>query len=243
MLKRERQQFIERQLHKNGIVRVAELASELNVDVVTIRRDLTQLEQQGKLHRVHGGAVIQEQTVAVNQSGNAELNIAEAAAKFIPNGSVVFLGPGTLTTAIVPYLQQHNHLTIITNSLNAAWSLSRPLRHTVHVLGGQVNMDMGIFGDIDDLLSMRVDWVVLEAEGLDAEKGLTVGHRGYAELARELMKLSAQTLIVIPPNRIGRAGALFIAPASEVDIVITGREAPNPPLWDLSELGLRIVLA
>jgi DeoR/GlpR family transcriptional regulator of sugar metabolism len=106
-----------------------------------------------------------------------------------------------------------------------------------------VNPDFGIYGGIDALTNMRVDWVILEAEGLDAEKGLSVGNRGYAEIARELFKLSAQTLIIIPPQRIGRAGALFIAPASEVDIVITGREAPNPPLWDLSELGVRIVLA
>ena len=243
MLKRERHQFIENELQKNGIVRVSELAELSDVDVVTIRRDLTQLEQQGKLLRVHGGAVIQEQTIATNQTRSSERHIAEAAAKFIPNGSVLFLGPGTLTTAIVPHLQHHSHLTIVTNALNAAWNLCRPLTHTLHVIGGEVNADFGIYGGIEALMSMRVDLIVLEAEGLDAEKGLTVGDRGYAEIARELFKLSAQTLIVIPPHRIGRAGALFIAPASEVDIVITGREAPNPPLWDLSELGIRIVLA
>lgn len=215
----------------------------MKVDTGTIRRDLTQLEQEGKLHRVHGGAVIQDQTVAPDQPGTSDQGIAEAAAKFIPNGSVLFLGPGFLATAIVPYLQQHTHLTIVTNALNAAWSLSRPLTHTLHVIGGQVNTDYGIYGDLDALRNMRVDWIILEAAGLDAEKGLTVENRGDADIARELFKLSAQTLIIIPPDRIGRAGALFIAPAGEVDIVITGRDAPNPPLWDLSELGIRIVLA
>ena len=243
MLKSERHQFIENQLIKNGVVRVTELANLLDVDVVTIRRDLTQLEQQGRCQRVHGGAVNKEQSVSPLPSGTMEQRIAEAASKFIPDSSVLFLGPGTLTSAIVPFLQQHTHLTIVTNALDAAWSLSRPLIHTLHIIGGQVNDDFGIFGDLDALRNMRVDWVVLEVDGLDAEKGLTVEQRGYAEIARALFKLSAQTLIVLPPDRIGRAGALFIAPASEVDIVITGREAPNPPLWDLSELGMRIVLA
>lgn len=242
MLKNERHNFIQELLQKNGVVRVTELAQRIKVDAGTIRRDLAELEQEGKLHRVHGGAVIHEHTNAVNESGNTERRIAETAAKFIPDGSVLFLGPGTLTTAIVPFLQQHTHLTIITNALDAAWSLCRPLTHTLHVIGGQVDTDHGIYGDIDALRSMRVDWVILEAEGLDAEKGLTDGHRGYSQIARELFKLGAQTIIVIPPHRIGRAGALFIAPSSEVDIVITGREAPNPPLWDLSELGIRIVL-
>jgi DeoR/GlpR family transcriptional regulator of sugar metabolism len=243
MLKRERYQLIEKQLQKNGIVRVSELAELFRADPVTIRRDLTHLEQQGILHRVHGGAVKREQSTAINQSGITERHIAEAAAKFIPDPSVLFLGPGTLTTSIVPYLQQHSQLTIVTNALNAAWSLCHPLTHTLHIIGGQVNADFGIYGGIEALKSMRVDWVVLEAEGLDAEKGLTVGHRGDAEISRELFKLSAQILVVIPPHRIGRAGVLLIAPASEVDIVVTGREAPNPPLWDLSELGIRIVLA
>ncbi|TFG70876.1 MAG: DeoR/GlpR transcriptional regulator [Anaerolineales bacterium] len=242
MLKNERHKFIQELLQKHGVVRVTELAQSINVDAVTIRRDLSELEQKGKLHRVHGGAVIQELPNESSESGNPERRIAEAAAKFIPDGSVLFLGPGTLTTAIIPFLQQHEHLTIVTNALDAAWGLSHPLKHTLHIIGGQVDKDHGIYGDIDALRSMRVDWMILEVEGLDAEKGLTDGHRGYAAIARELFKLGAQTIIVIPPSRIGRTGALFIAPSSEVDIVITGREAPNPPLWDLSELGIRIVL-
>lgn len=243
MLKSERHQFIQEQLHKNGVVRVTELAGLLNVDVVTIRRDLAQLEQDSKCHRVHGGAVLKEQAVVRQASGTAEQRIAEAASKFIPGGSVLFLGPGTLTSAIVPFLQRHTHLTVVTNALDAAWSLSRPLTHTVHIIGGQVNSDYGIYGGPEALRNMRVDWVILEVDGLDAEKGVTVEQREYAEIARELFKLSAQMLIILPPHRVGRAGALFVAPASEVDIVITGREAPNPPLWDLSELGVRIVLA
>ncbi len=242
MLKNERHKFIQELLQKNGVVRVTELAQSINVDAVTIRRDLSKLEQEGKLHRVHGGAVIQELVKSVSESGNPERRIAEAAAKFIPDGSVLFLGPGTLTTAIIPFLQQHEHLTIVTNALDAAWGLSHPLKHTLHIIGGQVDSDHGIYGDVEALRSMRIDWLILEVEGLDAEKGLTDGHRGYAVIARELFKLGAQSIIVIPPSRIGRAGALFIAPSSEVDIVITGREAPNPPLWDLSELGIRIVL-
>jgi DeoR/GlpR family transcriptional regulator of sugar metabolism len=243
MLKHERHQFILEQLQENGVVRVTELSNTMNVDAVTIRRDLAQLEQGGKLHRIHGGAVNQEPTTVIYPSEHAERRVAAAAAKFIPDDSAIFLGPGSLTTAIVPHLQQHKHLTIVTNALNAAWSLCRPMTHAIHVIGGQINADYGLYGGLEALRSMRVDWVILEVEGLDAEKGLTVGHRGYADIARELFKLNAQTLIVIPPHRVGRAGALFVAPAGEVDIVITGREAPNPPLWDLSELGIRIVLA
>ncbi len=241
MLKRERHQVILQQLRAEGVIRVSDLAQHLQVDPVTIRRDLAQLEQEGSLQRVHGGAVVRETPTMVPASGITR-RMAEAAAKFIPDESVLFLGPGTLTAEIVPFLQSHRHLTVITNALNAAWSISRQRQHTLHVIGGQVGNDYGIYSDPDTLRRIRTDFVVMEAGGLDAERGLTHDDRATANMLRALFSLSAQTLVLIQPDRLGKAGALFVAPAGEVDILVTGREADNPPLWDLSEIGIRVVL-
>lgn len=246
MLKRERHQVILQQLQADGVVRGSELADDLDVDPVTIRRDLAQLEKEGRLQRVHGGAVVRETVppsppVGAPSSGVTR-RIAEAAAKFIPDESVLFLGPGTLTAEIVPFLQSHHHLTVITNALNAAWSLSRQRQHTLHIIGGQVGDDYGIYGDPDTLRRIRAERVILEAGGLDAERGLTYDDRETAAILRTLFSLSAQTVVLISPERLGKAGALFVAPASEIDVLITGREADNAPLWDLSEFGIRVVL-
>jgi len=230
------------QLRADGVVRVSDLAGRMGVDPVTVRRDLEQLEQEGKLQRVHGGALIREGAPPQSQSSGISRRIAQAAAKFIPDESVVFLGPGTLTAEIVPFLQSYAHLTIITNALNTAWSLAHQRQHTLHVIGGQVGDDYGIYSDPDRLRRIRTERVVIEANGLDAESGLTHDDRETAGLMRELFSLSAQVIVLISPERLGKAGALFIAPAGEVDILITGREAANPPLWDLSELGIRVVL-
>lgn len=230
-------------LQADGVVRVTDLADRMRVNPVTVRRDLEQLAQEGRLQRVHGGAVIREGAPPQSQSSGISRRIAEAAAKFIPDESVVFLGPGTLTAEVVPFLQSYAHLTIITNALNAAWSLARQRQHTLHVIGGQVGNDYGIYSDPDRLRRVRAERIVIEASGLDAERGLTHDDREAAGIMRELFSLSAQVIVVISPERLGKAGALFIAPAGEVDILITGREADNPPLWDLSELGIRVVLA
>jgi DeoR family transcriptional regulator, fructose operon transcriptional repressor len=245
MLKRERQQVILDQLQADGVVRVSELAESLAVDPVTIRRDLSQLEREGHLQRIHGGAVIRESAptpLLSAPTSEVTRRIAAAAAKFIPDESVLFLGPGTLTAEIVPFLQSHHHLTIITNALNAAWRLGRQRRHMLHIIGGQVGDDLGIYGDPDTLRRIRAERVILEADGLDAERGLTHDDREAAALMRTLFSLSAQTVVLISPERLGKAGALFVAPAGEVDVLITGREADNARLWDLSELGVRLVL-
>ena len=230
-------------LQADGVVRVTDLADRMRVNPVTVRRDLEQLAQEGRLQRVHGGAVIREGAPPQSQSSGISRRIAEAAAKFIPDESVVFLGPGTLTAEVVPFLQSYAHLTIITNGLNAAWSLARQRQHTLHVIGGQVGNDYGIYSDPDRLRRVRAERIVIEASGLDAERGLTHDDREAAGTMRELFSLGSQVIVLICPERLGKAGALFVAPAGEVDILITGREADNPPLWDLSELGIRVVLA
>lgn len=242
MLKAERHHVILDELQSEGSVRVTDLAQRLSVDPVTIRRDLSQLEAEGRLRRVHGGAVVWDVIDRPGASIGIHRRIAEAAAKFIPDGSVIFVGPGTLPAEIMPFFEPRSNLTIITNALNAAWSIVRQTQHTLHLIGGQVGEDFGIYGEPETLQNIRADWIILEADGLDAERGLTHDSHHVASLARTLLKLRAQVIVLMPPERLGRAGALFVAPAGEVDVLITAREADNPPLWDLSELGIRIVL-
>jgi len=248
MFKDERRDWILQHLTANGSVRVTEIARTLNVDPVTIRRDLAALEKAGHLHRVHGGAVPSSGQTTERQTTDPQLTlkrrIAEAAAQFIADGSVVFLGPGPLTQEVVPFLNDHTHLTIITNALGVAWSAAQQRRHTLHIIGGQVTntANFGIYGGSEALRHIRADLVILEASGLDAERGLTHDHRDYATMARALFALGAQTTVLIAPERLGRTGVISIVPASEVDAVITGREAPTPALWDLSEVGVRVIL-
>ena len=237
----ERRAFILEQLAQHGSVRVTKLAASLKVDPVTIRRDLARLETTGHLLRVHGGAIRRE--ADPRTTDNLEQRIAAAAGRLIPDNSAVFLGPGPLTVEMVPYLGEHEHLTIITNALDVAWRVAQLHRHTLHLLGGQVEEDYGVYeAPFQPPSHARVDWVVLETDGLDAERGLTHGHAHYASMARALFGLSAQFMVLLHPERVGRAGAILVAPAEAVDVLVTGREAPNAPLWDLSETGMRVVL-
>ncbi len=243
MLKIERQAQILQHLKTEGALHVSTLASQLAVDPVTIRRDLVEMEKNGQLHRVHGGAVLRVESSPTPQSVGLKGRIAEAAARFIPDRSVVFIGPGLFVAEIVPFLHKHEQLTVITSALNVGWYVAQQKRHTLHILGGQVEEDLGVYGELETLHKVRTDRIILEVSGLDAERGVTHDRRDYAEMARALFNLGAQLIVLVAPENLGRAGALFIAPASEVDVLVTGREAPNPTLWDLSELGVRIVLA
>jgi len=242
MLKSQRHHMILQQLETGGAVLVTTLARTLEVDPVTIRRDLAELEKSGRLHRVHGGAVARQGAAGHAGGPDYARRIAEAAARTIPDGSVVFLGPGPLTVEIVPFLQRYTHLTVITNALAVAWGVAHQHQHTLHIVGGQVGVDLGVFGDPEALRRIHADRMILEAGGLDAERGFTHDDRETAAMARAIVALGAEVIALVAPERLGRAGALVVAPASEIDVLITAREADTAAMWDLSELGVRVIL-
>jgi DeoR family transcriptional regulator of aga operon len=230
-------------------VRSAELAARLDVDTSTIRRDLQALEEQGKLQRVHGGAVPVKR--AMTESPDAsdstyEVRIGQAVARLIDDGETIFLGPGRLPWEVARCLGGLLQLTIVTNGLDVAHWVAANTSHALIVTGGQVDGgDHGLAGQLTRaaLSSLRADRVILELDGISAVGGLTADDLAQAEIAQALLEIGTQIIVLVPVERVGRVAAAYIAPVSEADVVVTAREAPSPFLWDLSETGVRVVLA
>jgi DeoR/GlpR family transcriptional regulator of sugar metabolism len=138
------------------------------------------------------------------------------------------------------------HLTIVTNGLTVAHWIASHTPHTLIVTGGQAEVqDGGLVGQLarSALSGLRADRVILELSGASAVGGLTHDDLAQAEIAQLLLGMGAQVIILVPVERVGRVAASFIAPITEVDVVVTGREAPSAFLWDLSESGVKVVLA
>ncbi len=243
LLPEERRARILRKLAAEGQVQVAALATELGVHAVTIRRDLAALEAEGRLRRVHGGAVLREPLPLRPPSDPLAQRIAQAAARFLQAGSVICLGVGPLTFELLPYLEEREGLTVITNAVEVAWLLSKQGRQTIHLIGGQVAADGGAYGGEAALEGLRADLAVVEGGALEVIQGLTHPDARYAAMARAFLRIARRRMALLHPARLGQSSAVVIAPAEELDILVTGREADNAPLWDLSEVGLRIVLA
>jgi len=249
ILAAERRIAIARMVAENGVVRVAELVTHFGVNAATIRRDLKALEEQGKVRRVHGGAVAIEEVVPESTSvppGTQGARIGQAVAEMIAGSETVFLGPGRLTLEVARCLGGRSRLTIVTNGLGVAHWVAANTSHTLIVTGGQVEgRDLGLAGQLTRaaLSSLRADHVILELGGVSAVDGLTDDSLPRAEIAQMLLEIGSQVIVLVPAERVGRVAAAYIAPASEADVIVTAREAPSPPLWDLSESGVRIVLA
>lgn len=244
----ERRTTIAELVAQRGAVRATELAARFEVDVSTIRRDLQALEEQGSLKRVRGGAVPVKQVTVGHSATFAsehEVRIGQAVARMIGSGETIFLGPGRLSLEVAHCLGKLSQLTIVTNGLEVAHWVAANTSHTLIVTGGQVEGgDHGLAGRLTRaaLSSLRADRVILELDGISAVGGLTVDDLAQAEIAQGLLEIGTEVIVLVPVERVGRVAAAYIAPVSEADTVVTAREAPASFLWDLSEIGIRVVL-
>jgi len=251
MLSAERQQTISQLVAQQGAVNVAELSQQFQVSGSTIRRDLEQLEKRGLIQRTHGGAVAPTigsgaSLASVTAEFGAGL-IGRAAARRVQLGETVYLGPGRLTqetAKALSSLPSQNRITVVTNSLEIAHWLAKHSNLTVILTGGMVGRPRnGLTGPLvtHALRSFRADRVIIEAAGISPDQGLMDTDLAQAELCRQLIGTPGEIIILVPPERVGRVGGVLVGPASEVDLIITGRDAPDVTRWDLSQLGIAII--
>jgi DeoR/GlpR family transcriptional regulator of sugar metabolism len=247
----ERRDAIADLVARQGTVHVSELAERFDVSPATIRRDLETLKERGAVQRVHGGAVAARESspqagVSPQSPSSQGARIGKAVVDMIEDGETIFLGPGSLSLQVARSLGDRYRVTVVTNGLEVAHWLASHTRHRVIVTGGQAEgHDLGLVGRLtrDALSSLRADSVILELGGVSAVEGLTEDSLSQAEIAQLLMEAGAKIVIVVPPERVGRVAAAQVAPVTSADVIVTAREAPSAYLWDLSEVGVQIVLA
>jgi DeoR/GlpR family transcriptional regulator of sugar metabolism len=233
-------------LAEAGSVQVTDLVARFDVSAPTIRRDLAWLHDERLARRVRGGAVAVEGTRAASPPQATATRIGRAAAELIQDGDTVFVGPGRLTLETARALARRERLTVVTNGLSIAQEVAAGSQHTLIVTGGQLERpDHELAGQLarTAMATLRADRVFLEFGGVSAVEGLTDDSLPQAELAHLLLELGAEVVVLVEPRRVGRVAAAYIGPLSEADVIVTAREADSAPLWDLTEAGVRVVLA
>ena len=175
ILKSERKQLILERIQAQQYVRLEELVEILETSESTVRRDLDELENEGKLRRVHGGAestgnLQLEESILEKSVKNVQekREIAERAVQLIGDGDVIFLDAGTTTGLLIDYLHQEN-LTVVTNSVHHAVKLVERKIKTI-IIGGFVKQStdasVGAVA-IDQIRQLNFDKAFLGMNGID----------------------------------------------------------------------------
>ncbi|MFZ3585495.1 DeoR/GlpR family DNA-binding transcription regulator [Loktanella sp. DJP18] len=241
-----RQQEILELARKDGKVTVDELAKLYDVTVQTIRRDLSELADSGRLDRVHGGAVIPSGVVNIVYDERRRLNekgkkaIAMACATAIPEGASVFMNIGTSTEAVARELLGHENLLVVTNNMNIANILATNRSCEIILTGGVLRRsDGGLVGMLtaEMVKQFKFDFSVLSCSAVDEDGDLLDFDDQEVLVSRSAIQRSRQVLIVADHDKFTRRAPLTICSLRDVDVLftdnsLTGKLADECRHWD-----------
>lgn len=220
---------------REGKVTVEGLAQHFGVTLQTIRRDLTELAEAGRLERVHGGAVLPSGTSNIGYeerrhlNSDAKTNIARACAAHIPNDIALFLNIGTSTEAVARALLGHEGLMVVTNNMNVANILAANPECEVVVTGGHLRRaDGGLVGSLasDTIGKFKFDLAVIGCSALDLDGDLLDFDLQEVGVSQTILRQSRRTFLVADRSKFSRSAPARIASLAAVDRFFT--DAPLP---------------
>jgi DeoR family transcriptional regulator, glycerol-3-phosphate regulon repressor len=219
-----------------GRVVVESLAERFGVTLQTIRRDLSELADAGKLARVHGGAVMPSGVSNIryderrNLNAEAKAAIGRACAQAIPDNSSLFLNIGTTTEAVARELLLHRNLTVVTNNMNVANILMANDSCDVIVAGGMVRRtDGGLVGDItaQAIENFKVDCAIIGTSALDADGDLLDYDVQEVRVSRAILRQSRRACLVADSSKLGRSAPVRIVSLADVSAIYTDLPLPE----------------
>jgi DeoR/GlpR family transcriptional regulator of sugar metabolism len=253
MFKKERQREILRLVESRGKAEVDALAKHLRVSEMTIRRDLLELDEQGMLERVRGGALLQRDardqgeppiSERTKQQTEIKRQIGVYVAGMIQDGEKIFVGSGSTTLAVAEALRHRHHLTVVTNALTIAEALFPSAKIDVTLTGGFLRRsESSLIGHFAEhtLHQLQVDKVIIGMRGIDPVKGLTSDNMDELMTDQAILNVSKDVIVVADHSKFGQVAAIRTAPVTAATTIVTERGGPRDVLEAIRKMGVRII--
>lgn len=219
-------------LEAKGQAEVSELAQMLDVVPETIRRDLKELEAQGVLQRMHGGAVLTEKkdpeslhSLHAKQHLKEKLMLCRRAAEFVEDGDTIFVDNSSTLTHLLQFINPEYNVTLLTNSVDIL-RLAATLENQVTVIssGGVLHKEkMYLSGSVADY--MHTEFIPAKAfiscYGISLEYGLSDCTMNEAAFKKNMMLISQKTFCVVDHTKLEKNGPVKLMGIDACDVLIT----------------------
>lgn len=254
---RERRARIAELVAESDEVEVSALAVRFGLTDASIRRDLLLLEGQGRVKRIHGGAIAPHLALRqgvygtkIREHRDEKRRIAAAAADLIHAGDVVLFDSGT-TVALVPAhvapaLRSRSAITAVTQSLPVIQEIGAWEGPHLVALGGLFLPDYEAFvgpQTVASLKGLSADLAFLGCDGLTIEAGITTPHVLVAEVGATMAARARRVVALADSSKLGRYGFTTIVPLSQVDVLITDAGASPEQLATIRAAGIEVIVA
>ncbi|WP_055479219.1 DeoR/GlpR family DNA-binding transcription regulator [Sphaerimonospora mesophila] len=239
-------------LRSVGRVDATELSSRFAVNVETIRRDLSALEESGALRRVRGGAVAGAKSAVegrvssrISERREEKAAIARAAAAEIPPYGAIFIEAGSTTGHLARLLPGRGDLLIVTNALQIALELADLACSTVMTIGGRVRP--ASYAEVDTwalerLGRLRFDVAFVGANAVDGVWGLSTPDPGEAAVKAAILASANKTVLMTDHTKFGMQATCRYGAIEDIDLIVTDSGIDDATVEDLRAHGTEVRL-
>jgi DeoR/GlpR family transcriptional regulator of sugar metabolism len=249
LLSPEREQLILQSLG-DKVCRIDELSEALGVSDATVRRDLQSLEEQGKVRRVHGGAIrvkfprtepLFDEKATLNSTEKDR--IAHEALNLIHDSETIFLDGGSTVQALAKLLGSKKGLTVVTNSLMAAADLMESGHHLILVGGEFRALSRTLVGPLTSHIinSLHIDKAFLGTIGLSLEDGISTTDPNEAFTKELIMKRSECVIVMADSSKIGVSSFAVSGSISDIDFLVTDRAISEDAVRKLNKKKIEVI--
>ncbi|MFN3800991.1 DeoR/GlpR family DNA-binding transcription regulator [Belliella pelovolcani] len=246
----ERHRYILDKLNQAGIVHVSDLSKELNVTVVTVRKDLKLLEDKGLLFRSHGSATLHSPYVndkPVNEKKlvrvEEKIKIAQAAVQLVEKEEAIIIGSGTTVVSFAQLIPKDQKLTVLTAAMNVTLALIDSPEVEIVQLGGVVRKSSSsVVGNYAEemMANFACSKLFLSVDGISLDFGLTTSHMMEAHLNAQMIRSVQKTIVLADSSKFGKKGFGKICNLEDVDMIITDSGIPDIYKEKLEEMGIEV---
>ena len=213
-------------------IRGAEIAQVLQVSEGTVRNDLNALAREGRLERVRGGGVPSDDQPIYSLAFNTRLHVHEIekqriarwAAELVEDGDTILLDASTTVYRMVPFLNNHHRLTVITNGIEIGYRLAQNPANSVIMLGGVLNPDgILVTSLVSDqfLKDLHIKTAFVSCSGFTIEAGLTERDILEAQIKAKMITAADSVVALIDSSKFGRLSLVPFAHTEQIDRIFT----------------------
>lgn len=240
----ERQHQILELLMKDGFVSVDYLSKKLYSSGATIRRDLSELEKDKKLKRVHGGAIglngissDSPYSFRTVSSIEEKKHIALLAKKFVHDSSTLFLDSSSTVSYLANEIMDFNNLSIITNSTEIVYKLANNFDGQIFATGGRIRNNVTMHGAVaQNMVKERyADIFFFSCSGLSSIHGTTESNEDSAELKRIMFQNSFKHVLLCDSSKFEKIYSYKCFSLDQLDALITNKKPSDSFMQNIPE--------
>jgi len=244
-------------INEHGTIKTVDLLEKFKISKATLNRDLTDLESEGHVHKIHGGVTSNKFQLTYEPLQNEKENtqkefkrlIAKEALNLIRNGMTIILDSGTTSLVLANEIRSWKSLgdlVAITNDLKIGMLLSENQNIKLIVLGGQRRQNLySLIGTLTEkaLESINADLFFLCVDAFDIERGVSNANFEEIAIKKQMMKSANEVILLADYTKFNKVKLAKVCEIDEVDIIITDYRITDEEKSDIKMKCENIIIA